>query len=173
MNQFRRLNQLFRCLNLGIEIFPEQYSDVWIWRFRRLNLGFRAFPEPRPKMAKRISEAIRTSKWRLRIYAKRQPSLNGSSIRLKYQCPNIHKRIFIDFDFKTPKIGIYTKSIQTKINCTRISVRNSYLTIEDNYRQRCEIKNLTFEPKRLKKKLESKGESTTLQIQLKKLDSKL
>ena len=82
----------------------------------------------------------RTSKWLLRIYATRQPSLNGSSIRLKYQCPNIHKRIFIDFDFKRPKIGIYTKSIQTKINCTRISVRNSYLTFEDNYKRRCEIK---------------------------------
>ena len=34
-------------------------------------------------------------------------------------------------------------------------------------------KNLTFEPKQMKMKLESKGESTTLQIQLKKLDSKL
>ena len=112
-------------------------------------------------MDKRISKAIRTSKWRLRIYATRQPSLNGSSIRLKYQCPNIHKRIFIDFDFKTSKIGIYTKSIQTKINCTRISVRNSYLTIEDNYRLRCEIKISPLNPKTMNEKLEDKGRSTT------------
>ena len=67
----------------------------------------------------------------------------------------------------------YTKSIQTKINCTRVSVRNSYLTIEDKYKHRCEIKISTFYQNQTRRSLKENGESTSLQHNPNELESML
>ena len=47
---------------------------------------------------------------------------------LQITCPNIHIRIFIDFDFKISKIGKFTKQFNSKAIEHEIDVRNSYLT---------------------------------------------
>ena len=163
-SRFSRLNRVFSRLTLYLEIF--QIQETFCFQVQSTEQKIQSTESCLETFGFQVQSAEQTFQSTesclgcFSAYSNEEkplPKCNRTNIGSKGLCQsatrpymlldaspkarsNIHKRIFTQIWLKNPKIGIFTKPIQTKSQCTRISVRNSYLTFEDNYKHRCEIK---------------------------------